>query len=468
MNFDYSMPDLPEIPQVLPQGMMKLASTLPDVKVSIPTVDKVLAAIEHGKADQVSQLEWIYCISAKEEWDNQNINRSQSTSSAIWQVAISNSWLQHQLIWRLALYCNGQKERVLPKSLVDSFVVFANNEKVKTLLKVKVILVINSENTGRKLAKIACEYNFNRAEFINEIKSDIPVWISVFNQFVEYITLHFCTINNPSNQQVSWLLSCLQEMSKLQQLTAVDDLLINIDENIANKHSQLVSWLSQNYRSGENWLGLSELARKKLRNLIGAINYSDFYKLVNLILNRLTLQDFEENRLRRRRDFWSEYSNRFEKMRILLPESSLQIIGNQLTGDIEVLKNDGSEPTEVCIFDFGDWIVIEFFRGKGSETRLFPNNSKNQQILFNQSQLSVKCIRCLGGEKHDHEYLWQVFSHYWLQNKGIIPNLNSNTPRQPTTEQLRDRSYRLERWRRDIDTLEREANEYCRRTGCCI
>jgi hypothetical protein len=96
----------------------------------------VLEAIEHRKADQVSQLDWIYCISAKEEWDNQNINRSQSTSSAIWQVAISNSWLQHQLIWRLALYCNGQKERVLPKSLVDSFGVFANNEKVKTLLKV--------------------------------------------------------------------------------------------------------------------------------------------------------------------------------------------------------------------------------------------------------------------------------------------------------------------------------------------
>jgi hypothetical protein len=168
------------------------------------------------------------------------------------------------------------------------------------------------------------------------------------------------------------------------------------------------------------------------------------------------------------RDFWSEYSNRFEKIRILLPESSLQILGNQLNGDIDVLKDDDSDPTEVCIFDFGDWIVVEFFRGKGSETRLLANNNKNQQILFNQSQLSVKCIRCLGGEKHDHEYLWQVFSYYWLQNKGIIPNLNSNTPTQPTTENLRKRSYRLERWRRDIETLEWEAQEYCKRSGCCV
>jgi hypothetical protein len=467
LTFDYSISNLPEIPQVLPQRMMQLASILPDVKVSIPTVDKVLEAIEQGKADQVSQLEWIYCISAKEEWDNQNLNRSQSTSSKIWQVAIYNSWLQHQLIWRLALYCNGQKERVLPKSIVDSFGIFANNEKIKTLLKVKVILAINSENTGKKLAKIACEYNFNRAEFINEIKSDIPVWISVFNQFIEYIAPHFCTINNPSNQQVSWLLSCLQEMSKIQQLTAVDDLLINIDENIANQHSQLVAWLSQNYRSGENWLGLSELARKKLRNLIGAINYGDFQRLVELILPTLSSQK-QKDQIEARQEFWRKYSNRFEKIRILLPQNSYNFLGNKIAGDIDVLKNDGSDPTEVCIFDFGDWIVVEFFRGRGSETRLLPKTSKNQQILFNESQLSVKCIRCLGGEKHDHVYLWQELCPQWLENKAILTNNGFHPRKELKQEKLQKRERGLNFWEETIRDLEQEAKEYCRRTGCCI
>jgi EH_Signature domain len=467
LTFDYSISNLPEIPQVLPQGMMQLASTLPDVKVSIPTVDKVLEAIEQGKADQVSQLEWIYCISAKEEWDNQNPNRSQSTSSKIWQVAIYNSWLQHQLIWRLALYCNGQKERVLPKSIVDSLSIFANNEKIKTLLKVKVILAINSENNGKKLAKIACEYNFNRAEFINEIKSDIPVWISVFNQFVEYITPHFCTINNPSNQQVSWLLSCLQEMSTTQQLTAVDDLLVNVAENIANQHSQLVSWLSQNYRSGENWLGLSELARKKLRSLIGAINYGDFQKLVELIIPTLSSND-RPKQLQARQEFWRKYSNRFEQIRILLPYKSHNLIGDKFNGDIDILKDDGSDSTEVCIFHFGDWIVVEFFRGRGSEIRLLPNNSKNKQILFNQSQLSVKCIRCLGGEKHDHVYLWQELCPQWLENKGIIPNDGSYFHKVLRTDKLQEREEKLESWKRTILNLEREARSYCERIGCCI
>lgn len=467
MSFDYPTPNLPEIPQVLPTGMMRLANTLPNVKIPIPTVDKVLAAIEQGKADQVNHLEWIYCISAKEEWDNQNPHRSQLTSSKIWQVAIYNSYLQHQLIWRLALYCNGQKERVLSKSLVDTFGIFASDEQNKNLLKVKVILAIVSNNPGEKLAQIACEYNLNRAGLINEVKSDIPVWISVFNQFTEYITPYFCTINKPSNQQVMWLLNCLQEISSIQQRKSVDYLLVNISESLANQHTQLVSWLNQNYRSGENWLGLSEAAKQKLRNLIGAINYGDFQKLVDLILNKLKLQNFEENRLRRRRDFWSDYSNRFEKIRIILPESSWQIIGNQLTGDIDVLKNDGSDPTEVCIFDFGDWIVVEFFRGRGSETRLLPNTSKNQQILFNQSQLSVKCIRCLGGEKHDHVYLWQELCPQWLEDKGIMTNNGRHPHKKLKPSRLKEREEQLESWEEKISNLEQEAQEYCRRTGCC-
>ncbi len=467
MSFDYPTPNLPEIPQVLPKRMMQLASTLPNVHIPIPTVDKVLAAIEQGKADQVSKLEWVYCISAKEEWDNQNINRSQSTSSAIWQVAISNSWLQHQLIWRLAICCNGQKERVLPKSLVDSFGVFANNEKMKPLLKVKVVLAINSENAGKKIAKIACDSNLNHAGLINAIKSDIPVWISALNQFVEYITPYFCTINNPTDQQVSWLLSSLQEMSKTQQLTAVDNLLINVDENIANQHSQLVSWLSQNYRSGENWLGLSELARKNLRNLIGAINYGDFQKLVELIIPTLSSND-RPKQLQARQEFWRKYSNRFEQIRILLPYKSHNLIGDKFNGDIDILKDDGSDSTEVCIFHFGDWIVVEFFRGRGSEIRLLPNNSKNKQILFNQSQLSVKCIRCLGGEKHDHVYLWQELCPQWLENKGIIPNDGSYFHKVLRTDKLQEREEKLESWKRTILNLEREARSYCERIGCCI
>ncbi|MBD0264223.1 MAG: hypothetical protein ICV78_16285, partial [Tolypothrix sp. Co-bin9] len=49
--------------------------------------------------NQVSQLEWVYCIYAKAQWDRENPNRRDETSHVIWKVAINNSWLQDELLW---------------------------------------------------------------------------------------------------------------------------------------------------------------------------------------------------------------------------------------------------------------------------------------------------------------------------------------------------------------------------------
>lgn len=468
MNFQFSKPPISKTTQCGPNQLIQLTNKLPDATISIPTVDKVLKAIQEGKADQVSKLEWVYCIHAKAQWDQENIDKSSNTSAAIWKLAISNSWLQHQLLWRAALYYSGQQEQVLAKSLAESFKIFANYELVNQLLSVKIIQALCSKQPGKRLAKIACEQLLNRTELINKIRNILPVWLPVFNQFLEYISQSFCAIVSPNDQQVNWLLRCLDEMLTEQQVQAVNILLTTVHNDLASNHPQLVEWLRKNYRSGDKWYELSEPAKQRLREWIGGINYGDFQKLVDLILNRLDLQKFESNQLSRRKEFWANYSNSFERLRILLPKTSQVAMGYQIQGDVELLEDDGSDSTEVCIFDFGKWFVVEFFRGRGSETRLFPKNSRNEQILFGKSTLSVKRMRCLGGVKHDHVFLWQVFSPTWLKKHGIFPNPNTEPSRSPTAEQLRERERKLEWWTRDIESLEREAREYCKKIGFCM
>jgi hypothetical protein len=460
LNFEFYIPSLPESPQCNPNQLIKLAKNLPDATISIPSVDKVLEAIEQGKADRVSKLDWVYCIHAKPQWDRQNIDQSYKTSAAIWKVAISNSWLQHQLLWHLALYYGDGQEQVLALSLVESFDVFANSDLISQLLPVKIIRAFRTTQAGIELAKIACEKRVNRTGLLNNIREYLPVWIPLFSNFIEEIARYFTTISFPNHQQVQWLLICLDEMSDSQQIKAVNHLLTNVSNDIASNHSLLVDWLRKNYRNGENWYKLSDPARQKLRDWIGGINYGDFQKLVNIILKKLNLQNFEFNRLRSRKDFWANYSNRFERLRILLPKTSQIAMGYQIEGDVDLLEDDGSDSTEVCIFDFGEWFVVEFFRGRGSETRLFPKNSRNEQILFGESTLSVKRIRCLGGDRHDHVYLWQEFSPTWLKNHGILANPNTQPSRNPTADQLRRRENRLEQWKREIEYLEREARAY--------
>ena len=123
---------------------------------------------------------------------------------------------------------------------------------------------------------------------------------------------------------------------------------------------------------------------------------------------------------------------------------------------------------------------MEFFRGDGSETRIFKKNAEIEQQLFN-SKLSIKCLRCLGlnslnNSIHDHVFCWQYFCEQWLRQRNILPNKGTerfkglsyqynryNTQTglpKPSLENMRKRDRNLGYWRRDIARLEREAKKY--------
>ena len=270
-------------------------------------------------------------------------------------------------------------------------------------------------------------------------------------------------------------------MDGVQQLKSVEKLLIQVDPELGTKYSELINWLRQYYGSStlnSRWNELSPEAKAAMRKWLGAVSYQDFQRLVSLILNRVSLQDHEYNRLRSRSGFWSNYSDRFERIRILLPQSSVSILGSYLNHqDVEILQEDGSDKTEVCIFDFGAWFVVEFFRGNGSETRLFKRNIETEQQLFN-SQLLIKKLRYLGLNKpiHDHVFCWQYYCERWLKQHNIFPNRGTTNFQgiphrynryneqtglvEPSFDNKRKRDRSLGYWRQDIARLEREAKLY--------
>lgn len=467
MTFEFPIPSQKDYKEHIPDKLISLNKKLPNLRIPLPTVDRVIQAIKQGNSEKITKLEWIYCINVKGRWDTKNLHIARETSELIWKVAINHVWLRHLLLWRLVLQDIETQENSLPESLIKSFDILANSVEMSDLLVIKVVQCIISKNSGYKLAEIACQHNFTHLEFIETIRNDLPVWIPKLKLLPEYISPYFSSLGFLNQQKVHWFLRCLNEMSLEHEINAVNHLLTHISNDVVIQYPQIVNWVRQNYGSGDKWYRLSEAAKQKLREWIGAVNYGDFQKLVDLILHRLYLQKYEDNQLRKRRDFWADYSNRFQRLRILLPQSSLNAIRNQFNGDVDILDNDGSDPTEICIFDFGDWLVAEFFRGKGSETRLFPNNSTNQQLLFGQSKLSVKQIRCLGGDRHDHKYLWQHFCRQWLSRHGIHLNPGTKPHQIPTEQKLQERESKLPQWRSEIEQLEREAKEYSKKVNFC-
>ncbi len=132
----------------------------------------------------------------------------------------------------------------------------------------------------------------------------------------------------------------------------------------------------------------------------------------------------------------------------------------------------------MCIFDFGNWFVVEFFRGRLSETRLFLRTTQIEQLLFDSAKISLKRIRHLGGEVHDHVFCWQGSCEKWLRSRenGILPNEGTQyfqglpkafsiyDPKtglpKPSWKDQQQREEQLISWKRVIAKLEQEASEY--------
>ena len=490
MNIQFRKLYLPQLPEVNADVLIELAkdkqesglnlSALPNgvtrsKTISRSNLDEIIQDIVDSNTQNITVLEWVHCLFHKKRWDSENIDRSELTSQAIWKAAKQNTWLKQKLFWNLVLYHGGKINFAKSLSKMMSAYVPQKNLDIK---KVKIIRIIKKSDFGNELVILCCQENLTPNELFSA--NQLPCVDVIIYETLNNIVNIFCSFTNLNREQYLWLTKCLDEMDGVQQLKSVEKLLIQVDPELGTEYPELINWLRKHYGSSvfnSRWNELSPQAKAAMRRWLGAVSYQDFQRLVNLIFDRVLLEEHEHRRLKSRSGFWSNYSDRFERIRILLPQSSVNILGSYLNHqDVEILQEDGSDPTEVCIFDFGAWFVVEFFRGNGSETRLFKRDIETEQQLFN-SQLSIKKLRCLGLNRpiHDHVFCWQYFCERWLKQHDILPNQGTTHFKgvpykysryseltglpEPTFENKRQRDRKLQYWREEIARLEREARE---------
>ena len=462
-------------PPKIPDGVPHIPTTLPR------NINEIINDIEHDNCQNISTLEWIYCLYKKSEWDQLNLQKSQITSQLIWKYAHNKDSLKQLLFWNLISSISNQKISAnFPRSLVDTFS-FHFIPQTKKDKNIRIIInALISTSPQNKIGQISYQSFLTPYQLF--LQHQLPTKISTIKESLEYTVLHFIEavikdVKSITEKHIDWLLNCLQEMDRKQQLKSVESILIEVSSDIGGQYPRLVNWLKQKYSLAVNnsqWNELSSQAKIALQKWIGAVNYNDFYDLVENTLTLLERESRDFRQLRSRRAFWSNYSDRFARIRILLPQSSLSLSQNNFEyQEVGILEEDGSDPTEICIFDFDDYFVVEFFRGNGSETRLFKHSQKNNDILFLSSQLSVKQIRALGGEAHDHCKLWQVSCNHWLLEKKIFPNQGLTHFRRvnasdtynpdkglsyPSLKDQQERNDQVKQWQRKLERLEKEAS----------
>jgi len=466
-------------PDTKPHRLIDLSSrNKSSLHISL-SILKLRDKINKGLGSEITPVEWIWCISNEKSWQELSSKERLELSVKIWETSLRVKWLFDSLICRLAWFYSG-KSNTICKYIQDGFKSWINLKNIPRNLSLELLIALGSENPKKQLAEITFNQNLTPSELGDRVKSVFPS-IPIFREYISEIAPCFIKQNRINNDTINWLLHCLDEMQEQYQISSVDFILINILTEIAIKFPQLVSWLKKNYDSHQKQSSISLTARQNFRYIIGAINYNYFRELVDLIIDNIRLSDKEKRQLKNRQSFWSNYSNNFVGLKILLPVQTYLMISDKFgqDKDIQMLKDDGSEPTEICIFDFGDkGLIVEFFRGRGSETRIFLRNETINKVLFGREELSIKQVRALGGNVSDHVVAWQWACEKLLRKKyQILPNegttnfiglsprygrysIKTGLPEPSSQEDLQRRQEQLENWKSVIRRLEQDAKDY--------
>ena len=237
------------------------------------------------------------------------------------------------------------------------------------------------------------------------------------------------------------MVQCLEDLVPMERREAVHRILRELPPTLIDGMPPLIRWIKEFCGPGrEENLALAPQMRKVLRDLLGALTYRDFQRLVDKLLTQYQgiWPDPELNQIKRRCAFWSNYQDSFLDLRILLPPKAREDLDLEdldpnsvaFLDESDIRPGDRTQSTEICIFEGSSYIIIEFFRGRGSETAILPATPATREFLFREEALTVKRIRrhiaATTGEKLDHTVLWQGIHEERLRHLGIIPSIRGN------------------------------------------
>jgi len=401
-------------------------------------IDEIIAEINQGKVEDIRASEWLYCLYKKPSWDHQHPEQAMTSAESIWEMTEHLPWMRQRLHRCLVLALDTGEKGYLAQSMIHacnpSFLP-SDNKVMREVIQA----LRYADQAPASIASLAiqCLQSQQLPSVLLE-QAQLPKCLNLQRHILGLIPEAFILIPDADKKgtHIDLLLSCLENLSNDEQVQNVEALLCRIPKEVGGQFPKLVDWIKENYGfySQKHSL-LSKPAKDALKKWIGAVNYDDFRKLVDSVLRKVYLEDWQKRQLKSGREFWGNYSDRFERIRILLPQSTSEVLRADL-GAKEFSIFTQSNPkvdTEVCIFDFGDWFIAEFFRGNDDHSRDNPYSEVEIRIykneypvlereLFQDPIASPNCLRCMGGEIHDHKDFWQIDCERWLRQRGILPN----------------------------------------------
>lgn len=388
------------------------------------TIQQILKLIENGSEDLITPIEWLGVFQQDIIFDDDE--QGIRAATLVWQAIDKNERLGRLALFVAALHLDGRQEK-FPTFLLRSLDIV-----------LPLISGVAAQRT-RWLIALRDKHFVNIAALAYECDV-VPAQLSHFlnlpnsSRYRNSIVLGALDVlEQHDNEKASlWFVRCLNESTTPETI----ELINRVFKRRLSTSQPLKKWLEKTSLPSANntlWFEVNPDVREALKNLFKLSAFYSFQSVMDMMCAHenkryLSITDDEISRLRSRVRFWSNYSERVGKLRLIIPrKSALHTLmnGNQ-TGLDFVISND-TEQDEAVLFELKDHIVFLVLRGNCSEIRLFENISRNSNRFFgNNTSLSVSGVRQMACSAiHDHVKLWQYFCEKMLRVQfNITPNPN--------------------------------------------
>lgn len=434
-GFSFSQPRLPSANKLTSHSFdefLELGIT-DDSTPSFPpkTLRQIVGLVSTQRSDEVHVFEWLEAIENDIQWSNLNEQERERACIAVWTGVGSQLVLGDIALFKMGLALDGKPTSVV-SDLVESIDVARtvpiwseiDQAKLDWLLALKVkdfdemaSLCYQGKQTLSGYIKFLRlpQSNSYKAELSNRLLSPISdgdlsdyddVWLA--DNFYALETTH---------QRVNF---CEGFIGKLEQF--------DYGEQCAEIIEQHCFPLKKN----SYWPQLGGVSKAILKKKFGLTSYFDLHAISAALYSeeaaiQLDFNDYQTRQIRSRSKFWSNYSSRFERVRVLLPSESYKWVESQngaLSEFVHLLPSSTNTDSEIYIFELDDLLVVEFLRGTIAETRFYKKSDWNAQKLFDSESLTSEKIRTMTQlEVHDHLDFWQHYCEKLLRTKfKVLPN----------------------------------------------
>lgn len=435
-GFLFSTPKLPDINSVEKVSFDDYLKGLENETLpSFPPkrLKELVRLVNENRESEISIFEWLDAIEDQQQWNELSEREEMEACIAAWKTIVTYPSLGHVVLFKVALSLDGKSISIV-------------SNLTNTLSIARTAKGIDEYNANRMdwlLALQQGQYSqlahqcYSRQKTYSELVQDyrLPQANSYFTHL--NISLLECVVEGHlGSDDDAWLNKHFSFLKSTKQKIEFCSAFINRfgQFDYGEFCDELISTYCLPTQEVSYWNRLDLSTKQILKKKYKLSNYFDLRSISKTLYSQLAADELgftedQTKQIRSRSMFWSNYSSRFERVRVILPKATYQFVVKQNKGVpefVDQISDESDFDSEIYIFEMGQTIAVEFLRGPLSETRFFKNNEWNSQRLFSSKELNSAEIRAMSQlEIHDHGPFWQYFCETLIRTKlKVIPDSN--------------------------------------------